>query len=128
MGLCHEKVAGQMWRCHTAYMPVILDTLKNNLIIILPSLMKLKGAGVYWFHLARLFVRLSVCGQNHVCSVLCLPQHQTSQIHFIIYTSLKIRIFGNFFKFVTLTKMSCVHGVMRMLKLIPDLSFYCSHF
>ena len=43
----------------------------------------------------------------------------------VIY-SFWIWIFGNFFKFVTLT-LSCVH-VMWMLKLIPNLSFYCSHF
>ena len=33
-------------------------------IFILPASTKLKG-GVYWYHL----VRLSICGQNHVCSV-----------------------------------------------------------
>ena len=67
--------------------------------------------------------------------------HNTNWIHFIctclvnklqkvwrVFSFLKnykIRIFGNFFKFVTLT-LSCVHAMWR-LKLIPHLSFYCSH-
>ena len=71
--------------------------------------------GVYWFHL----VRLSVCGQNRVRSV-----SSTILIGFISYLHilssnfrrcvacnvcfkiLKIRNFGKFFKFVTLTLSS----------------------
>ena len=73
--------------------------------------------------------------------LLCIF-HNTSQIH-IIYTHLinqlhkmchvlrflknsKIRIWGYFFKFVNLT-LYRVH-VMWMLKFIPHLGFYYSHF
>ena len=68
--------------------------------------------------------------------------HNTSRIHFIFahlinqlrevrrvlrfLKKFKIWIFGNFLEIVILT-LSSVH-VIWMLKLIPDLSFYCSHF
>ena len=81
-------------------------------------------------------VRLSVRGHNRVCSVSStILVRSISYLHILssnfrrcvaYQVYFKIWIFGNFFKFVTLT-LSCVH-VMWRLKLIPHLSFYCSHF
>ena len=83
-------------------------------VIIPPASTKLKG-GVYWFHL----VHLSVCGQNHVCSVSStILVGSISHLHIlsinfrrcvaykVCLKIIKFRNFGKFFKFVTLTLSS----------------------
>ena len=79
---------------------------------------KLKvGGGVYWFHVFRLSVRPSV---DKIVSALYLPQYWLNPFHICtsyqptsvgvsIYSLLqnpRIRIFGKFFKFLTLI-LSC---------------------
>ena len=104
---------------------------RTHILLIIPPLQR----SVYWFHLVRPSVRLSVllyvCGQNRV-------RYPSDQFH--IYTSYQptsanassisflisnICIFDNFFKFKTLT-LFCVHLVW-MFKLNPDLIFFCKY-
>ena len=117
------------------------DSDSNKFSHYTPLLNELEG-GVHWFHLVRpsvhLSVRLSVSGQNRVCSVsstiltgsisyldILSTNFRRCVMSYFFFNS-KIFIFGNFFETVTFS-LSCVH-VISMLKLMPDLRFYCSHF
>ena len=70
----------------------------------------------------------AITSTNVVFSSISYLQNQLEKVCcvFRIGKNFNTWIFGNFFKFVTLT-LACVHE-MWMLKFIPHLSFYCSHF